>query len=223
MVGRPSRRSGFGRVAISEGKDFLLEVREWSEGPLVVPGVVERPSWRSGSGWGGPFGGLGRHSGGPGVVGRPSRRYGSGREALPEVWELWEGPPCGSGVVWRSSRRSGSGRETLPVVRSSQDALSENPMPSRKFGCGSKSEKEVREWTVGPLGGLGLPPGGPGVVERHSHRVRTHFRTSRSGREALLEVREWSGGPPGGPGVIGRPSQRVGMPFGGSRLVRRSS
>ena len=29
---------------------------------------------------------------------------------------------------------------------------------------------------------------------------------SRSGREALPNVREWSGGPPGCPGLVGRPN-----------------
>ena len=33
---------------------------------------------------------------------------------------------------------------------------------------------------------------------------------SRNGREALPEVRQWSGGPPGGPAVVGRPSRRSG-------------
>ena len=31
-----------------------------------------------------------------------------------------------------------------------------------------------------------------------------------SGREAILDVREWSGGPPGGPEEVGRPSRMFG-------------
>ena len=33
---------------------------------------------------------------------------------------------------------------------------------------------------------------------------------SGSGREALPDVREWSGGPPGCPGVVGRPTRMSG-------------
>ena len=40
--------------------------------------------------------------------------------------------------------------------------------------------------------------------------VGRSFHSSRSGWEALLAVREWSGGPPKGPEVAGRPSQRSG-------------
>ena len=36
---------------------------------------------------------------------------------------------------------------------------------------------------------------------------------SGSGREALPDVQEWSGGPNGCSGVVGRPSRLVGMPF----------
>ena len=38
----------------------------------------------------------------------------------------------------------------------------------------------------------------------------TPFRMSGSSREALPDVREWSGGPPGGPGVVVRPFRRSG-------------
>ena len=37
-------------------------------------------------------------------------------------------------------------------------------------------------------------------------------RMSGSGRKALPDVWEWSGGPPGSPEVVGRPSWVVGMP-----------
>ena len=36
---------------------------------------------------------------------------------------------------------------------------------------------------------------------------REHTRMSGNGREALPDVREWSGGPPGCPGVVGMPSR----------------
>ena len=61
------------------GRQALPEVREWSGDPFVGPGVVGRPSRRSGSGWeallefrvwsGGFPGSLG-------VDGSPSRRFG---------------------------------------------------------------------------------------------------------------------------------------------------
>ena len=56
-------------------RKFLPEVREWSGSP----------------------------SGGPGVVGRPSQKSGSGREALLEVWELLRAPPGGPEVAGRPS------------------------------------------------------------------------------------------------------------------------
>ena len=89
MDGSPSWWSGSGRVSISENKDALTEVQEWSGGP----------------------------PGGPGLVERPSQRSGSGQEALPKVREWSGGPLGGPGVVGRPSQRSGSGREARPVVR----------------------------------------------------------------------------------------------------------
>ena len=72
MVGRHSWRS-------ESGRELLTEVREWL---------------------GDPLGGSGCHPEGPGVVGRPSRRSGSGQEtfsegrnALTEVQEWSGGPP----------------------------------------------------------------------------------------------------------------------------------
>ena len=68
----PSRRSGSGREAITE-------VREWPGGPTGGPGVF----WES-------FLTVRECSGGPprglGVVRKPYRRSGSGLGALPEVW-----------------------------------------------------------------------------------------------------------------------------------------
>ena len=80
MVGMPSRRSGSGRKALSEVREWSLDphgglrvvgrpfrkFQEWSGGPPVGQGIV----------WGTPTG--------SGVVGMPSRRSGSGREALPK-------------------------------------------------------------------------------------------------------------------------------------------
>ena len=48
---------------------------------------------------------------------------------------------------------------------------------------------------------------------------------SGSGREALPDVREWSGGPPGCPGVVWRPTQMSecsGGPPGCPEVVRRT-
>ena len=89
MVERPSRRSG-------SGWEALPEVREWSGVPPGGPGVVGRPSCRSG--W-------------------PIRTSGNGCEALPEVREWSVSPPEGPedpGVVGSPSRWSMIGRETLP-------------------------------------------------------------------------------------------------------------
>ena len=57
------------------------------------------------------------------------------------------------------------------------------------FGSGWEALPDIRE----ALRSLGV--------------VEMLFRMIRSGREALLDVREWSGGPPGCPGVVGRPSR----------------
>ena len=46
---------------------------------------------------------------------------------------------------------------------------------------------------------------------------------SMSGREALKDVREWSGGPRGCPGVIGRPSRLSGSDWDALPNVRESS
>ena len=74
---------------------------------------------------------------------------------------------------------------------------------------------------------------GLGVVGRHSWRVCRHslmagsgweaLQVADSGREALLEGREWSGGSPGGPGVVGRPAQRAGTGLEVLSVVRESS
>ena len=58
-------------------REALPEVREWSGSP---PGC-------------------------PGVVGRPSRKSGILQEFLPEVWVWSGGPPGSPGVVGRSSKK----------------------------------------------------------------------------------------------------------------------
>ena len=47
MFGRTSRVFGRTSRISGSGREALLEVREWSGGPLVCPGVVRRPSWMS--------------------------------------------------------------------------------------------------------------------------------------------------------------------------------
>ena len=111
------------------GLEAILDDREWSSGPPGCLGVVERPSWMSGSGRvalldvlersGDPFKGpgvVGGPPGCPGVVGRPSRMFGSGREAIKNARE-WSGiPPRCSGVVGMPSQMSGSSRDALPHI-----------------------------------------------------------------------------------------------------------
>ena len=91
---------------------------------------------------------------------------------------------------------------------------------------GWESLPYVREWSGGPPGCLGVvggPTGCLGVVWRHSRMFlrsgrsfqmsgsyRKASRMSESGREALLDVWEWSGGPPGCSKVVGRPSRKSG-------------
>ena len=70
----------------------------------------------------------------------------------------------------------------------------------------------------------GGPPGSPGLVGRPS-------RMSRCGREALPDIRVWSGGPPGNwelsgghpgrPGGIERPSRKSESGRGASRKSGR--
>ena len=74
---------------------------------------------------------------------------------------------------------------------------------SRIFGSGREVLPDVREWSGGPPGCLGV--------------VRMPSQMSKSGRvalsvvqEALLDVTEWLRGPPGCQRVIGRPAQMSG-------------
>ena len=99
----------------------------------------------------------------------------SGWEALSDIHEWSGGPPGCSGVVGRPSRMSGSGLEALPDV-------------SVWSGVHTRCLRLV-----------GRPPRCLGVVGRFSWMsgsCRKAPRISGSGREALLDVREWSGGPP---------------------------
>ena len=90
MVGKLPWRAGSTRVTLRKGRETVPEDQQWSEDYTGGPGVVGKPTWRSGSGleallegreW---SGGL---PGEPGVVGRPYRRSESSREALPGVQE----------------------------------------------------------------------------------------------------------------------------------------
>ena len=59
---------------------------------------------------------------------------------------------------------------------------------------------------------LGHPPGGPDMLGQPSRRAGSGHKAhpkGRSGRKALLELREWSAAPPGGPGVVGRTFRRT--------------
>ena len=70
-------------------------------------------------------------------------------------------------------------------------------------GSGQEAFFDVREWLGGHPGSPGDPTEYPGVVGRLSW-------VSRSCREALPDVWEWSGGPPECAGVVGRPSRMSG-------------
>ena len=92
------------------GRNSLLDVREWTGGPLECPGVVGRPSQMSGNDRDALPGCLA-------VVRRPSRMSESGWVDFPDFQEWSEDPPGCPGVFVRPSRLSGSGRDALPDVR----------------------------------------------------------------------------------------------------------
>ena len=105
------------------GRESLPDVHEWSGVPPGCPGVVGRPSWKSGK----------SHEDLSEVrSGRQSLpEVRSGRQSLPEVREWSGGPPKYPEVVgrpfWkfrRPSLKSGRGREALPEVRKSREDLS---------------------------------------------------------------------------------------------------
>ena len=114
-----------------------MEVREDSLGPPGCPGVVRRPTRKTGrgreahpvvreesmdplgrlgdppEGSGGPLrglGGVGWQTGGPGGVNRATWRNGRGREVQPEVREAHPYVQQGSGVL--PGDRGGVGRPT---------------------------------------------------------------------------------------------------------------
>ena len=150
---------------------------------------------------------------------------GSDRDALPDVRQLLRGPPnfrewsgdfpgCPVVVSWLS-RMFGSGRESLSYVLG---AL-----------------LDVQEWSVGLPGCPGVVgghPGCPGVVWMPSQmsgicqenlpnvpewwETLLHVRQLSGGtleiREALSDVREWSGDHPGCSEVVGRHSRSLKVP-----------
>ena len=80
-------------------------------------------------------------------------------------------------------------------------------------GSGRAALLDVREWSGGPFGCTGVVgrlARCPGVVERLSQMtgvVGRLSRMSRSGREALLDVKDWSGDPYVCSGVVKRLSR----------------
>ena len=56
---------------------------------------------------------------------------------------------------------------------------------------------DIREWSGGFPKYLGGPLGCPGVFGRYFQMSGRPTRMFRSGRKALLDVRDWTGGPPG--------------------------
>ena len=107
---------------------------------------------------------------------------GRGWDVLPDVWEWSRGPLGCLGALPDVREKSGCPPRCLGVVRRPSGMAGR---PSRMSGSGRDVILDVREWSGGPLGWPGDPPGCPRVVE--------------SGREAHLDVREWLG-------VVGRPS-----------------
>ena len=82
--------------------------------------------------------------------------------------------------------------------------------PSWKSVSDQNEIPDAREWSVGPhvcLGVIKSPPGSPlvvGMPSRMSANGQKASRKSASGRNAIPDVREWSGGPPGCQLVVGR-------------------
>ena len=174
-------------------REAFPDDREWLVGPPGCPGVVGRPSRISLSG----------QEALPNVR-EPFRMSGSGLEALPGVSgqdalldvQEWSGcPPGCPGVVEKPSQISGSGRERLPDVPEfgrpfwMSGICWHDPWtsewPSWLFGSHRDTLSNARRWSRGPSGC-------PGVIRRHS-------RMTENGREALQDVREWSGVSPGYP------------------------
>ena len=243
VVGRPARRSGWGREACPA-------VPDWSGGPPGGPGGVGSPSSRSGmgreanpevrkahpeirqgrvahpevrkvhpevrEGSGGPPGGPEGLPGGPGGVGRPTQRSGRGLESLLGGREVSGGPCCGPGEVGKPTQRSGM------LIRMSGRI----GRTIRRFERSTHRSGRVRRPPAG-LGWVGRPTRRSVKPNWRSKRVRwAIWRSSRStrrsgrGRDAHPLVRKWLGGPIGGPGGVERPTLRfwgVGSPMWRSR------
>ena len=140
----------------------------------------------------------------PVVVGMFSLMSGSVWEAVPDVQECSGGHTRCLGVVGRPYRMSGSGR----VAHSDVQEAHPNVQDWSGGPC------DIRESSGGPHGCPGGPPECPGVVGRPFRNFGRPLRISRSGRLALLYVRECLegssgslGGPPGCPGVVEKPSR----------------
>ena len=142
---------------------------------------------------------------------RHSARSGKGVEARPEVREGSVGQPGSSGMVGSSFGKSGKSREALPKSGKGREALLAVlegsaglpkslkivERPSRKPGMGLEALPEELEGSRGPSGSLGGLLHGPGRVGRSS-------RTLEKVQEAILEIREGSGGYPGSLTNVGR-------------------
>ena len=118
--GRPFRMSGSCRVSLSDVREDLPVVREWSGGSPGCSRVVGWPSRMSLSSQE-ALPNVWEWSGGPlecpGVVESPPWMSGCGQVALPDVREWSGGPPGYPEVVGRPSQMSRSGRESLTDVR----------------------------------------------------------------------------------------------------------
>ena len=85
---------------------------------------------------------------------------------------------------------------------------------------GREALPDVREWSGErqPMTGrfsqmsrvVGKPPECPGVVGRHSRICGSGRKALPDVLEALLDIREWSGGPPGCQGMVTKLSRLSG-------------
>ena len=178
---RPSQRAGRGHEALSDSQE--------------EPAGVGKPSWRAGG------------------VGRPTLRDESCQEALLEGRVGYIGPTGGLAVVvrpfWRAGgsggpgdreallegerlfRRSGSGWKALLVGWQWSEGPASCPEGVVKPTLRTKSDREAllegMEGSENPFGGPGRSGGLAG------------------GREAIADIRGWSGGRSKGKGGVGRP------------------
>ena len=96
----------------------------------------------------------------------------------------------------RPSWRTGRGWEALLESQKELGHPPGRPGWVRRPSWRARWDQEVRKR-------MGGPPRGLGGVGKPCHR-------DRKCREAISEVREWSGVSPGGPEGVARPSQRAG-------------